>query len=130
MVSAPTRFCLLVVAATLARSELAVAQSDDARSDQSAVPSGISGAVVRPAAPAKEAPKKPVIVLPELTHFEHADYPAEAEKSGLQADVVLKLTVDRDWFQSQIAEMTMQSMAGANAPPESGNSSTTADSNP
>ena len=96
MVSAPTRFCLLVVAATLARSELAVAQSDDARSDQSAVPSGISGAVVRPAAPAKEAPKKPVIVLPELTHFEHADYPAEAEKSGLQADVVLKLTVDRD----------------------------------
>jgi len=96
MVSAPTRVSSLVVLALLARSGLAVAQSDDARSDQGAVPSGISGAVVRPAEPAKDAPKKPVIVLPELTHFEHAEYPAEAEKAGLQAEVLLKLTVDRE----------------------------------
>ena len=96
MVSAPTRVSSLLVAALLARSELAVAQSDDAPSDQGAVPSGMSGAVVRPAEPAKDAPKKPVIVLPELTHFEHAEYPAEAEKAGLQADVLLKLTVDRE----------------------------------
>jgi len=95
MVFAPTRVSVLVVAAVLAHGGLAVAQSDDARSDQGAVPSGISGAVVKPAEPAK-APKKPVIVLPELTHFEHADYPPEAEKAGLQADVLLKLTVDRD----------------------------------
>jgi len=96
MVSAPTRVSLVVMAALLAQSELALAQSDDARSDQGAVPSGISGAVVRPAEPAKDAPKKPVIVLPELTYFEHAAYPAEAEQAGLQADVVLKLTVDRE----------------------------------
>src|SRR6187551_3437766 len=96
MVSAPTRVSSLLVAALLARSELAVAQSNDAPSDQGAVPSGMSGAVVRPAEPAKDAPKKPVIVLPELTHFEHAEYPAEAEKAGLQADVLLKLTVDRE----------------------------------
>jgi TonB family protein len=96
MVSAPTRVSLLVVAALLARSGLAVAQSDDVPSDQGAVPSGISGAVVKPPTPAKEPPKKPVIVLPELTHFEHAEYPAEAAKAGLQADVVLKLTVDRE----------------------------------
>src|SRR4051812_10412438 len=86
----------LVVAAVLAQPALASAQSDDAPSEQGAVPSGISGAVIRPAEPGKEAPKKPVIVLPELTHFEHADYPPEAEKAGLQADVTLKLTVDRE----------------------------------
>src|SRR6187431_529565 len=92
MVSAPTRVCSLLLAAFFARSQLAVAQSDD----QGAVPSGISGAVVKPAEPVKDPPKKPVIVLPELTHFEHAEYPAEAAKAGLQADVTLKLTVDRE----------------------------------
>ena len=96
MVFAQARVSWLVVAAVLAQSGLASAQDDDAHSDQGAVPSGISGAVVRPAQPAKEAPKKPVIVLPALTHFEHADYPVEAEKAGLQADVTLKLTIDRD----------------------------------
>ena len=92
MVSAPTRVSSLLLVALLARSELAVAQSDD----QGAVPSGISGAVVKPAEPVKEPPKKPVVLLPELVHFEHAAYPSEAEKAGLQAEVVLKLTVDRE----------------------------------
>src|SRR5438128_105098 len=92
MVSASTRVCWLLLFALLARSGRAVAQSDD----QGAVPSGISGAVVKPAAPVKEPPKKPVMVLPQLTQFEHAEYPTEAQKAGLQADVVLKLTVDRD----------------------------------
>src|SRR3954466_15616527 len=90
---------LAVVAAVLSHPSLVAAQSPpaaDATSDQGAVPSGISGAVVKPAAPVKDAPKKPVIVLPELTHFEHAEYPAEAAKAGLQADVTLKLTVDRE----------------------------------
>ena len=96
MVFAPTRVSLLVVTAVLAHSGLASAQDDDARSDQGAVPSGISGAVVRPAEPAKDAPKKPVFVLPELTHFENASYPPEAQKAGLEAEVVLKLTVDRE----------------------------------
>ena len=96
MVFAQTRVSWLAVAAVLAQSGLASAQDDDVRSDQGAVPSGISGAVVKPAQPAKDAPKQPVIVLPTLTHFEHADYPVEAEKGGLQADVTLKLTIDRD----------------------------------
>ena len=96
MVFAPTRVSLLVVTAVLAQSGLASAQADDARSDQGAVPSGISGAVVRPAEPPKDAPKKPVIVLPELVRFVDAEYPPEAIKAGLQADVVLKLTVDRE----------------------------------
>src|SRR6188768_1333465 len=96
MVSAPQRVGWLVVTALLVRAGLAAAQSDEPPVDQGAVPSGISGAVVRPPKPEKEPPKKPVIVLPELTHFEHAEYPAEAEKAGLQADVTLKLTVDRE----------------------------------
>jgi len=96
MVFAPSRVSLLVAAAVLAQSGHAAAQADDTHSDQGAVPSGISGAVIKPAEPPKDAPQKPVIVLPELTHFEHADYPPEAEKAGLQADVILKLTVDRD----------------------------------
>lgn len=95
MVFAPARFCL-VLAAVLARSALVSAQDDDAPSNQGAVPSGISGAVVRPAEPEPGATKKPVIVLPVLTHFEHAAYPPLAEKAGLQADVLLKLTVGRE----------------------------------
>ena len=96
MVFAPARVSLLVVTAALAHSGVALAQADDARSDQGAVPSGISGAIIKPAEPAKDAPKKPVIVLPELVQFVDADYPPEAIKAGLQADVVLKLTVDRE----------------------------------
>jgi len=96
MVFAQARVSLFVLAALLAQSGLAIAQADDARSDQGSVPSGSSGVILKPAEPPKEAPKKPVIVLPELTYFEHAAYPPEAEKAGLQADVVLKLTVDRE----------------------------------
>jgi TonB family protein len=93
MVFAPSRVSALVVLSVLAQSGLASAQAGDS---QGAVPSGISGAAVRPAEPSKEPVKKPVIVMPELTHFEHADYPPEAEKAGLQADVKLKLTLDRE----------------------------------
>ncbi len=96
MVFAQTRVSLLVVTAVLASGRLASAQGADAPSDQGAVPSGISGAVIRPAEPPKDEPKKPVIVLPELVHFENADYPPEAQKAGLEAEVVLKLTVDRE----------------------------------
>jgi TonB family protein len=92
MVSASSRVSAVVALAMLAQSGLASAQA----SDPGAVPGGSSGAVVKPAEPAKDSGKKPVIVMPELTHFEHADYPPEAEKAGLQADVKLKLTLDRE----------------------------------
>jgi TonB family protein len=96
MFFAPRRVSLLVVLAVLGRTRLASAQAAAAAPDQGAVPSGASGAIVKPAEPPKADPKKPVIVLPVLTHFEHAEYPPEAEKAGLQADVVLKLTIDRN----------------------------------
>ncbi|MEP7048767.1 MAG: TonB-dependent receptor [Pseudomonadota bacterium] len=95
MFFAPRRVSVLVVLAVLGRARLVSAQAAAAPADQGAVPSGASGAIVKPAEPPKANAKKPVIVLPVLTHFEHAVYPPEAEKAGLQADVVLKLTIDR-----------------------------------
>src|SRR5450432_56961 len=92
MVFAPRRVSAVVVLAVLAQSALASAQAVD----PGAIPGGTSWGAAKPAAPAKDAAKKPVIVPPELVHFEHAEYPPEAEKAGLQADVKLKLTLDRE----------------------------------
>jgi TonB family protein len=50
--------------------------------------------VVRPPQPEPDA-KQPVVVMPELVHFENTAYPPEAEKLGLEGTVVLKLTVDK-----------------------------------
>src|SRR5450631_2858347 len=109
MVFAPNRVSLLVVLSVLARTGLASAQADGSQTGQGAVPSGASGALIKPAEPPKDQPKKPVIVLPELTHFEHAEYPAQAEKAGLQADVLLKLTIDRD---GKVTKAEVQDPAG------------------
>jgi outer membrane biosynthesis protein TonB len=43
---------------------------------------------------AAAAPTPAAILLPRLVHFEPAPYPAEAERQGLEASVVLKLSVD------------------------------------
>jgi TonB family protein len=37
-----------------------------------------------------------VIVMPKLVHFENAPYPEQAKKAGLQAEVLLRLTIDRE----------------------------------
>ena len=50
--------------------------------------------MVRPPEPEPDA-KQPVVVMPELVHFENTAYPPEAEKLGLEGTVVLKLTVDK-----------------------------------
>ena len=76
----------------------ALGQGEDDADDRGsgAVPSGISGAVVRPPEEPDEAtPKKPVIVEPKLVRFQEALYPKEAQDKGLQADVLLHLTVDK-----------------------------------
>jgi TonB family protein len=65
------------------------------QSGTGAVPGGGTSAVVKPPEPAPEA-KQPVVVLPEIVHFENAPYPPEAEKAGVQGNVVLKLTVDKE----------------------------------
>lgn len=57
-----------------------------------AVPGGATGAVIKQPEPVKQ----PVVVMPEIVHFEDPVYPAEAEKAQLQASVVLKLTLDKD----------------------------------
>ncbi|HEY6080378.1 MAG TPA: TonB-dependent receptor [Polyangiaceae bacterium] len=76
--------CLLLT------SELAHAQ----QTGSGAVPSGGQGAIVKPPEPAADA-EQPVVVMPELLQFENAPYPPEAEQAGLEGNVVLKLTVDK-----------------------------------
>ena len=44
--------------------------------------------------PTGEEEAKPQLVMPQLVHFVSAEYPPEAQKAGLQADVVLRLTID------------------------------------
>ena len=65
------------------------------QSGTGAVPGGGTSAVVKAPEPAPEA-KQPVVVMPEIVHFENAPYPPEAEKAGVQGNVVLKLTIDKD----------------------------------
>jgi TonB family protein len=66
------------------------------RAQEGAVPRGGTGAVVVEEEAPAEAPKKPVIKDPELLEFVNATYPAEAMKQGLEANVVLILTIDRE----------------------------------
>ncbi|MGC4089390.1 MAG: TonB-dependent receptor [Polyangiaceae bacterium] len=47
-------------------------------------------------APEPSDKPKPTITPPSLEHFEDAPYPPDAQKQGLQADVILKLTIDRE----------------------------------
>ena len=64
---------------------------------EGAVPHSGPGAVVRERpAPEPEDKPKAEITQPVLLHYEDAPYPAEGLKQGLQADVILKLTIDRD----------------------------------
>ena len=51
----------------------------------------------RPPEPAPAPPadaEQPRLLLPKLVHFVSADYPVDAQKAGLQADVILRLTID------------------------------------
>ena len=66
-----------------------------AAQDSGAVPSGGPGAIVREADP-PEAAKKPEVVPPQLEQFVQAPYPEQAQKEGLQADVILKLSIDKE----------------------------------
>jgi len=47
-----------------------------------------------PDPPADAVPLRPQVVPPKLQRFEQAVYPAEAQKAGLAAEVVLRLTID------------------------------------
>ena len=61
-----------------------------------AVPSGSSGAVVKPAKDDPKTAKKPQLVPPKLLKFASAPYPEEAQEKGIQADVILELTIDQE----------------------------------
>ncbi|MGE0322458.1 MAG: TonB-dependent receptor [Polyangiaceae bacterium] len=81
------------VLAALALTPAAAAAQDEG---SGAVPSGSSGAVVKPAKDDPKAAKKPKLVPPKLVKFASAPYPEEAQKKGIQADVILELTIDKD----------------------------------
>jgi TonB family protein len=70
---------------------LCLAVSAPALAQEGAAPRGASGAVITPP---KEEPK-PELKEPVLTHFVDPVYPKEALEQGLEAKVVLKLTIDR-----------------------------------
>ncbi|HYO95754.1 MAG TPA: TonB family protein, partial [Polyangiaceae bacterium] len=72
--------------------EVAEAQTEG----EGAVPRSGAGAIVRERPAPEGNKKKAVVVPPELLKFESAAYPREAEVQGLQADVVLKLTIDAE----------------------------------
>jgi TonB family protein len=68
------------------------AQQEPADRGEGAVPRGGAGARAQPAPPAPPTP--PDVQMPQLVHFESAPYPPDAQQRGLQADVVLRLTID------------------------------------
>jgi TonB family protein len=61
---------------------------------EGAVPRGGAGAVVKPSEQPKD--EQAEIRMPELLDFVNAPYPPEAEKAGLEATVLLKLTIDKE----------------------------------
>src|SRR6185503_13294405 len=69
--------------------------------DPGAVPSGAAGGIRVPAqaVPEANAPVTP----PKIAHFENAAYPAEAEKAGLEANVILRLDIDKDGKVTSVA---------------------------
>ena len=63
------------------------------------IASAVGAQFERPPDPQASAPnatseQQPQIVMPKLTQFAPADYPEQAKKAGLQADVMLRLTID------------------------------------
>jgi TonB family protein len=97
--------CLLA----LERPAFAEPDQPDQRS-AGAVPHGSSGAVAEPPQEVESAPPaKPTVVVPKLVHFEHAPYPPEALKVGLEAYVILTLSVDK---QGNVTEAEVRERAG------------------
>jgi TonB family protein len=59
------------------------------------IPSGGSGAI--PVAPKPQADDaKATVTPPRIVHFEPAPYPKEAEAQGIEANVILRLDIDKD----------------------------------
>ena len=71
--------------------------NDPQQTDPGAVPSGGAGAIRVPAQGEPEPPAaKGQVTPPTIIHFEPSPYPPEAEKLGLEANVILQLDIDKD----------------------------------
>jgi TonB family protein len=71
--------------------------------NQGAVPSGGAGAARVPAKPTEPNEPESLITPPRILHFEQAPYPPEAEKQGLEGNVVLRLDIDNEGKVSGVA---------------------------
>lgn len=58
---------------------------------------------------ATEEPAPAPVVMPKLIHFVQAAYPEEAQDQGIEGEVVLKLTIDRE---GNVTEAEVQEPAG------------------
>ena len=74
----------------------------DSRAEGEAVPDGTASADALPAA-------APATRVPKLVHFVKAEYPPQAQRQGLEAEVVLELTVDTD---GRVTEVRVVGAAG------------------
>jgi len=57
---------------------------------------GTPGAAETPAPEVAPPPPPATLTPPNLTHFEHAEYPKEAERAGIESNVVLVLDIDEN----------------------------------
>lgn len=93
---------VLAALCTLAAPSTSSAQTQDPpddgqQTDPGAVPSGGAGAIRVPAQGEPEPPPaKAQVTPPKIIHFEPSPYPPEAEKLGLEANVILQLDIDKD----------------------------------
>jgi TonB family protein len=81
----------LLATAFFLTSRIASAQDDAPTGGEGAVPRGPGTAVVRPSAGQPEQK----IVMPRQTKFVEATYPPDAQKAGIQAEVILYLNIDK-----------------------------------
>ena len=93
-----------LVAAAAAGPAFAQGAPEPAAEDRGSgsIPSGSSGAVVKPAEPGEQIPARRPVVMPKLRHFEHAPYPAQAKQDGIEGDVILHLTIDEAGIVTQV----------------------------
>jgi len=99
----PRTCAMAVLLVAIAASPSAVAQG------QGAVPSGGSSAVVVPGQQPDQPKTQQGVTPPQLKTFVSATYPPEAEKKGLEGNVVLQLDIDA---QGKVTGATVVNPAG------------------
>lgn len=89
------RFALsLILLLAPGRAAAQQAPPDDAPTTN-AIPRGGAGAILKPQDKPKDTPPPAGITMPRALNYKDPDYPPEAEKAGLEAQVIVFLDVDK-----------------------------------